>query len=319
MIMLIMMMMMVMKLMMVMMIRMIGMTLMPPVGPNQPHQCYNRSALLTCLAELGILESETRWFRPINLPRVFVAGHLLLFHDLICACSDLKWRAGSNWTWGGPSWQQFQHVHQETVHSPTLHRLFYGLLHHEWIVHSSVGIRVGPHFSSHHRQYLDLNPKSAYGLQYQHLYASQSSETSRAWGVIRRRSWPNSCCWFGTWWLALLNNCFSDLMFKFLLFSRLEHIKVRSATRWSIPSSKSSSVRMCEQSKFEGCNTKSLRRYGKQNGILQKVRLCMFGGFFSRFFTRWTAVTAKRASGQNSIAPAKASEWPKYPYHSIIK
>lgn len=108
-------------------------------------------------------------------------------------------------------------------------------------------------------------------------------------------------------------------LIKFLLFSRLEHIKVRSATRWSIPSSKSSSVRMCEQSKFEGCNTKSLRRYGKQNGILQKVRLCMFGGFFSRFFTRWTAVTAKRASGQNSIAPAKASEWPKYPYHSIIK
>ena len=105
MIMLIIIIMILMRLRMVMMIRMIRIMLMPPVGPNQPHQCYNRSALLTCLAELGILESEAHWFRPINLPLLFVAGHLLLFHDLICACSDLKWRAGSNWTWGDPSWQ----------------------------------------------------------------------------------------------------------------------------------------------------------------------------------------------------------------------
>ena len=107
MIMLIIIIMILMRLRMVMMIRMIRIMLMPPVGPNQPHQCYNRSALLTCLAELGILESEAHWFRPINLPLLFVAGHLLLFHDLICACSDLKWRAGSNWTWGDPSWQHF--------------------------------------------------------------------------------------------------------------------------------------------------------------------------------------------------------------------
>lgn len=104
------------------------------------------------------------------------------------------------------------------MHSPTLHRLCYGLLHHEWIVHSSIGIRAGPHFSSHHRQCLDLNPKSAYGLQYQHLYASQSSETSRrgVWYGAAPGLTPAADselddwhCWTIVFQISCLSFCFS--------------------------------------------------------------------------------------------------------------